>query len=300
MEWQQLEYFHTLAQVQHYTLAAGKLSLSQPALSRSIAKLEQELGIPLFDKQGRGVVLNAYGRMFQARISRILHEMTEAKREIFELENPEYGQISLAFLKSLGIRYVPYFVRSFLDRYPQVDFQLFQNSTQSMLEQLEYGSLDFCLSSMTETSSRIEWKQLWTEEMFIFVPNRHPLAHKQSITLRELSAEKFVVLKKGYSSRTVFDRLFSQLELSPIIAFEGEEASSIIGFVEAHLGITLLPQIAGMNMTNIARLSITDIPCERVIGLAWKKDKHLAPAACRFRDFLIDTCSTLDPADLQF
>lgn len=107
MEWQQLEYFHTLA--------AGKLSLSQPALSRSIAKLEQELGIPLFDKQGRGVVLNAYGRMFQARISRILHEMTEAKREIFELENPEYAQISLAFLKSLGIRYVPYFVRSFLE-----------------------------------------------------------------------------------------------------------------------------------------------------------------------------------------
>jgi DNA-binding transcriptional LysR family regulator len=291
MEWQQLEYFHTVAQVQHFTRAAKKLSISQPTLSRAISKLESELGIPLFDRQGRGVTLNPYGQMFYARTARILGEMAEAKRELFDLQNPGHGNISLAFLKSLGISYVPHLVRSFLDQYPQVNFRLFQNATQMMLDQLERGEVDFCLSSDTETRPGIEWVQLWTEEIFVFVPNSHPLAERQHVTLGEISGEKFIVLKQGYGSRTIFDQLFARIGMQPTIAFEGEEVVSVMGFVAANLGITLLPYIAGMDMMNVSRLSIADVRCERTIGFAWRRDKYLAPSANKFREFLIDAYS---------
>jgi DNA-binding transcriptional LysR family regulator len=76
-----------------------------------------------------------------------------------------------------------------------------------------------------------------------------------------------------------------------MIAFEGEEVVSVMGFVAANLGITLLPHIAGMDMMNVSRLSIADVRCERIIGLAWRRDKYLAPSAKKFREFLADSYS---------
>ena len=85
MEWQRLEYFQTLARVQHMTQAAEMLSISQPALSRSIAGLERDIGIPLFDRQGRSIILNRYGIMFLERVNRILKEMNDGLNEIQQL-----------------------------------------------------------------------------------------------------------------------------------------------------------------------------------------------------------------------
>ncbi|CAG7609007.1 HTH-type transcriptional regulator GltC [Paenibacillus solanacearum] len=291
MEWQQLEYFHTVAELQHFTMAARKLSVAQPTLSRSISKLESELGVPLFDRQGRGITLNAYGRMFHARTARILQEMQEAKQELLYLQNPDTGTVSLAFLKSLGISRVPKLVQGFLELYPNVTFQLYQNATRTMLDQLERGEIDFCLASMTESRPGIQWTELWTEELYVFVPHSHPLAGKQYVTLQDISGERFVVLKQGYSTRAILDQLFSEIGVEPLIAFEGEEVVSVMGFVSANLGIALLPQVDELGTMNVSRLSIADARCERRIGLAWREGRFIAPAAERFRNYLIEATS---------
>ena len=97
MEWQQLEYFVTVAKLEHMTRAAEALAISQPALSRSISKLEEELGVPLFDRQGRSIMLNRYGELFLYRVQRMRKEYEKAVLELQELNNPELGDVSLGF-----------------------------------------------------------------------------------------------------------------------------------------------------------------------------------------------------------
>jgi len=293
MEWQQLEYFHVVATLQHFTRAAEQLSITQPALSRSIAQLEKELGVPLFDRQRRSVVLNPYGQKFHEHTARILQEMKEAKRGLLGLQNPQFGDISIAFLKSLGISFVPRMVRSYLDLNPHVNFQLFQNSTSAMIDQLKRGEVDLILSSLADTTPEVEWTSLWTEEMFLFVHHRHPLAARENVSLGDILDEKFIVLKHGYGSRAIIDEMFASVNRRPNIAFEGEEVVSLLGFVSANLGVALLPQISGMNRKDLIKLPITDYRCERTIGLAWIHGKYLPPVVDRFRAFLIGYASTV-------
>lgn len=291
MEWQQLEYFYTVAQMQHFTEAARKLSISQPALSRSIAKLERELGIPLFDRQGRSVTLNRNGRQFYARTARIIQEMEEARRDLLDAQNPQYGNVSFAFLKSLGVHFVPRLIRDFLRQYPRVSFQLYQNSTSVMIEQLMRGEVDFCLSSHTTFPPEIVWSQLWTEQVYVFVHKDHPLAQQRTVALGQIADERFIVLKQGYGSREIFDRLVASTGIQPHIAFEGEEVVGILGFVAANLGIALLPELAGIRVQDVVKLTLADYPCNRTIGLAWRKEAYLGAAAQRFREFLIEYCA---------
>src|SRR5947208_2509200 len=102
VEWQQLEYFREVAQHEHITQAASQLSVSQPAVSRSIARLEHELGVPLFERQGRSVKLNRYGRAFLAHVERALAEVSEGQRELSDMVGPVRGTVAIGFIHVVG------------------------------------------------------------------------------------------------------------------------------------------------------------------------------------------------------
>lgn len=289
MEWQQLEYFKIVAETQHFTRAAEILSIAQPTLSRSISNLEAELGVPLFERLNRQVTLTRYGKIFYKRTCRVLHEISEAKHEIEKLIDPNHGTISLAFLQTLGASSVPNMIQHFMKEFPLIHFNLFQNSPNIILDQLEAGEIDFCLSAITEQRQRIEWIHLWDEEIFAFVASDHPLANRKSVSINELATYRFVTLKRGYTIRTVFDQIFQAIGIEPSITFEGEDAVSVLGFVCANLGITLLPKIQGLSMENLTQLSIMEPVFQRKIGLAWNKDRYLSPAAKRFQEYIQKT-----------
>lgn len=107
MEWQQLEYFRVVARLEHFGQAARELAISQPALSRSISKLEEELGVTLFDRMGRSVYLNSFGRVFLERVEKGLTEIAMGVQEIQHLKNPYTGTVALGFLQTLGITILP-------------------------------------------------------------------------------------------------------------------------------------------------------------------------------------------------
>ncbi|MBD2867825.1 LysR family transcriptional regulator [Paenibacillus arenilitoris] len=287
MEWQQLEYFQTVARMQHFTRAAEKLTISQPALSRSIANLEAELGVPLFDRQGRSIRLNRYGERFLKRADRALKEIQEGKEELAAYLDPDSGTVILSFLKSLGLSAVPNLLREFGRQAPHIRFELFQQSTRDMLDALEKGEADFALSSMTEFRGSVAWRRLWEEELYAYVPEGHPLASKPSIEIGELAEEPFIAVKKGYGLRTISDRLFEQAGIAPKITFEGEEVVTVLGFVSAGLGTSILPEMPDLVQSRAVRLRIAGAGSRRSIGLAWHKDGYLSPPAERFRSFLI-------------
>ncbi|MBP1932763.1 LysR family transcriptional regulator [Ammoniphilus resinae] len=287
MEWQQLEYFKTLARLQHVTRAAETLSISQSALSRSIARLEEELGVPLFNRQGRSIMLNQYGELFLKRVTRILMEFTAGKQELQDLLHPEYGEVALGFLHTLATSLIPDLLGSFRAHAPTIHFQLTQNHSYSLLEQLNAGKLDLCLiAEPTETKLPIQWIPLWSEEIFAILPLDHSLAGSESITLEEIAHESFIFLKKGYTLRQTTDDLFRQIGITPKILFEGDEVATAAGLVAAGLGVSLLPDVGNNN--KVAQVPIRKPKGQRVIGMALVKDRYMSPAATRFKEFVLN------------
>lgn len=291
MEWNQLEYFKVVAQLQHFTQAAKKLAISQPALSRSIAKLEEELGFPLFDRCGKSITLNQYGEIFLQHVELALQEITNGRQIIQDLLHPDHGTVSLAFLHSLGTNVVPTLLGRFRRLYPQIQFKLYQNGSTFILDQLSVGEIDLCLCASMPTKEAFGWTSLFTEELFVAVPVNHRLAARSHVQLQEIAGEPIVTFKKDYGLRILTDQLFKAAALQPDITFEGEEIMTVAGLVEAELGVALIPHIAGVDQIHIVFLPVSVPKCTRTIGMSWNKDKYLPPAAQKFKDFVIKSFS---------
>ncbi|MFD0698763.1 LysR substrate-binding domain-containing protein [Paenibacillus sp. GCM10027628] len=289
MEWQELEYFQTVARMEHMTRAAKLLCVSQSALSRSISRLEKELGVPLFDRQGRTITLNRYGQLFLNRVHRIMKEYEEGKHEIEDLLDEEAGEVALGFLHTLGSHHIPDLIAAFRRESPKIRFQLNQNSTASLLQQMREGTIDLCLLSSPndEGNSDIEWTQLWSEELFLFVQKQHRLADRGSVvSLQEIADEPMISFKSGYGLRNIIDTLCNEAGFTPKIAFEGEEVHTVAGLVAAGLGVALIPDVKGLGGNDVVKLSVSSQECRRNIGVVWVKERYLSPPAKRFIQFV--------------
>ncbi|WAH37593.1 LysR family transcriptional regulator [Alicyclobacillus dauci] len=287
MEFLQLKYFQTVAHLEHITKAAYQLQIAQPSLSKTIARLEEDLGVPLFDRQGRQIRLNEFGRAFLARVERAFMELNEGRREIRDLAGLNQGTVTLAV--SIP-RILPDLLGSFLAAYPKVHLRQYLESTASMKQQLENGEIDFCISSEPIESSDVVWQPLMTEEIFLVVPPDHRLAQRDSVVLSEVRDESFISMNAGYGFRHLTDRFCQQAGFTPNIFFAGDEPDVIGGLVRQGLGIAFVPALtwtaAAHRLPN--KLRITDPVCERTIGLAWSNRRYLSVAAKQFHTFVVN------------
>ncbi|GIN84507.1 putative HTH-type transcriptional regulator YybE [Heyndrickxia sporothermodurans] len=291
MEWHQIQYFQTVAKTEHITRAAELLSISQPALSRSISKLEEELGVPLFDRKGRNIILNRFGKMFLHRVERSIKEIEIGKAEIQDAIHPNHGIVSLAFLHSLGISFVPKIVSSFQSLYPNVKFQLNQASSLHVLEQLELGEIDVALLSLHQETKEIVREPLMVEELFLIVSIQHPLANRDEVDLKAIREEPFIAFKDGYGLRTITDDLCRQANFSPHVVFEGEEIGTVAGLVAAKLGVSLVPDLSILDKSKVKLIRVREPICKRTIGIAWKEGRYLSPVTKRFIHYVKDLSS---------
>ncbi|MGM9924995.1 MAG: LysR family transcriptional regulator [Bacillus sp. (in: firmicutes)] len=286
MEWQQLEYFRVVAKIQHFTKAAEILSISQPALTRSITKMEQELGIALFDRVGRTVRLNKYGELFLKHVEKALSEITAGIEEIQQLRNPYTGTVSFSFLLTL-MHIVPDIISHFTKRYPEMNLELHQSSSALSIQQLFDGEVDYCLIGPVDHDSNIIWRLLFEEELFVYVPADHPLAARTLISLAELREEHFISFKKGIGMRETTENYCKQVGFIPKIKFEGEDVSTVMSLVSSGLGVTLVPEFNGIASDKIKKIAVSHPSCCRAIGIAWLKGKALSPTAELFKDEVI-------------
>ncbi|GAF13907.1 LysR family transcriptional regulator [Bacillus sp. JCM 19046] len=288
MEWEQFRYFLTLAKLEHVTQAANELAITQSALSRSIARFESEIGVPLFDRRGRSLKLNAYGKRFKLRVESMQNEFEQGKQELQELLDPEKGNVAFGFLHSLSKEQIPQLIASFRVTHPSITFDLEQNASHLLVEQLESGRLDYCLISPNQlaTHPQIEFTALFKEDLFVYVPKNHFLAAQQSVTLTDIKDEAIVHLKQDFSLRHFVDDLFNHVGIEPEITFEGAEVDTVAGLVAAGLGISILPDIP-YKPANVVQLPLHSLKAQRVIGIASAKGRFLAPSALLFRDFLM-------------
>ncbi|HYZ15854.1 MAG TPA: LysR family transcriptional regulator [Candidatus Acidoferrum sp.] len=291
---QQLLYFRTAAQYEHVTRAADELEVSQSAVSRAIAQLEDELGVPLFERKKRGVGLNRFGQLFLEHVVRAHGELEEGRRALADAAGSAQGVVALGFLHSLGVDTVPRLLKAYRRHHPSVRFELQQDAGDTLMERLEDGTIDLCLS-MPELSERraVRWAALVQERLVLAVPRDHILAERRSVRLTELSeSNAFVACKPGNSLRTIFDQVCATASLKPTIAFEGTDVATLRGLVAAGLGIAILPS-AQRRASGIREVPISPGPPVRKIGIAWIVDRYLSRAAADFRDFVIEQMPTV-------
>jgi len=293
MLYKQLEYFRHVAETGNLTRASEQLFISQPALSRSIKNLEKELGVPLFDREGRIIKLNRYGNLFLEKVYESLNAIEEGQKNLSELVDPYTGTIRISFIHTLGNNLVPEAISKFRKYYPDVKFKFFQGTTGTVLEHIESGEVDLCFLMEADFPENISYETVKNEELFVIVPDSHPLASKTAISLSQLKHEPFIGFKKGVGLRTITDRLCEQSGFTPNIIFEGQQVGTVSGFVSAGLGVSLVPKNRGISEYNIKCIPVSSPKCYRHINLAWKKDTYTPKVIQTFKEFLYECISTI-------
>lgn len=287
MDLLQLRYFQTVARLEHISKAAKELHIAQPYLSKVISKLEEELGVSLFDRKGRQIKLNPLGTAFLKRVDTIFYELEEARRELTDMAGLEQGLITVA---GTSLQFHPDHIVSFLNHYPNCKFRLLKASTKEMIEKLENKEVDFCITSPPIERPGIECVHLKKEEIFLAVSTIHPFAGREWVGLSELENESFIALEKGYSMRDITDDLCQQVGFEPNIIFEVDEPSAMKYYVKANIGVMFTPESTlRLDMDDqLALVRIKDPYCYRTIGLSWSQKRYLSKAALQFRQFVID------------
>lgn len=290
MDWHQINYFQTVAKVQHMTQAAKQLSISQPALSRSISKLEDELGVQLFDRKGRNIYLNRYGKIFLKRVELSIQQIELGKQEIWDETHPDYGTISLAFLPSLGISRVPDIISAFQKIHPNVKFQLSQASNKQVFEILKARQADLALTALhkTQRDKDIVWEPILTEELFLAVSIHHPFATYDEIDLTMAKDEPFISFKSTNLLQIIIEDVCVQAGFSPKVVFRGEDVGTSAGLVGAKLGVSLIPDLHIIDKSKVKLLRVNNPICTRELGMAWLRDGYISPVVERFIEFIHD------------
>lgn len=287
---EELRWFVAVAERGRVTEAAEELHVSQPALSRALARLQAQLGVPLFDRRGRTLQLNRYGKLFRDHARRALAELDAARLGLADVTGAGRGLVPLAFLHTLGTWLLPALVSAYRAECPDVDFRLVQSGAGAMLQALRDGDVDLILTSPEPEEPGIAWVPLATEPLRLAVAPTHRLATRSRVRLAEVAEDPHVVIRAEYGLRAITDDLCRRAGFEPKVAFEGEDVATLRGLVAAGLGVAILPPLhaAGVEIAPpTPHLQVTDPGCQRTIGLAWDEARYRSPAVEAFRAFVM-------------
>ncbi|MFC8686768.1 LysR family transcriptional regulator [Brevibacillus porteri] len=285
MELLQLQYFLTVARMEHVTEAARSLHVTQSSLSKTIQRLEEDLGVPLFDRKGRKLRLNEFGSKFLCRVERALFELEQGKLELRDLSNPEHGTLELAVTTASTL---PHILREFRKKRPDIQFHVQMLTTQEMVTLLHRGEVDFCLSSPPIQEDDIECQIVYIDPILVAVPRGHRLADRNIISLIELKDESFVGVKRGYGTRDFVDAICKSAGFAPTYVYEGDEPARLIQLVEADIGIAFIPSTARDSREQIKYLQVENHELVREIALLRHKSRYISRAAQEFREVVVD------------
>lgn len=244
MELQQLRYVLAVARTGNFSRAAEQCHVSQPSLSQQIQKLEEELGEPLFDRLRQRAQLTPVGAAFVHRARRILDEVESAGREAREAKELASGTVCVGALPTIAPYLLPAVVGRFAALFPGVQIVVQEDTTARMLVMLAEGEVDFAIVSLPITDLRYDMETLFEEELLLAIPPRHRLARRKAITLAELEAERFILMKEGHClGDQVLDFCHRQ-DFRPTVSCRSAQIETVQALVAAGLGVSLVPRMA--------------------------------------------------------
>lgn len=285
MDLVQLKYFAAVAEAGHLTNAAKKLDVAQPALSVSIARLEKEVGVPLFDRVGRNIYLNRCGEIYLRYVEQALDIMQKAQNEV-ELHCQKMENVL-----NLGIVSKPFswkMLAEFKEQYPDSQIRQIEISADSVEEELRKENVDYVIASRLNSAPGLVGEVIREEPMMLAVSRDHPLAGRSRIRLRDAAGEEFINLPKEYEYRMVTDAMCQDAGFTANVTTECFHCH-MAEMVAAGKGVALVTrERAVQNRGNpcLAFLPIEDPQYTRNHYIMWKAGYHFNKMAREFRRFL--------------
>ena len=283
---EELEWFVALAESEHVTEAAAELGVSQPTLSRALARFEQQVGTPLFDRVNRRLRLNPYGQIMLEHARRSIAEMHSATERIGALRDPDSGRVRLAFLHSLASWYVPEQLRRFRRSAQGIAFDLFQGPARDVTQRVLNAQADIAITSPRPEVPGLVWHRLYEERLCLAVPWGHRLAARARMRLSAAAAEPFVAITSQAGLRQLTDELWAEDNIEPDIVFEATEIPTMEGFVAAGFGVAVVPTPRDGVEAKVVHVPLTNVGAKREVGLVWDQNRELSPPGQRFVTFL--------------
>jgi DNA-binding transcriptional LysR family regulator len=289
---EELRWFVVLAETEHVTDAAAELSVSQPTLSRALARFEREAGAPLFDRVHRRLRLNAYGEIMLEHARRSIAEMKSAGERIAALRDPDTGRVRLAFLHSLATWYVPEQLRRFRESAPAMGFDLFQGPANEITQRVLDGQSDIAITAPKPEAPAFIWRRLYVDQLCLAVPQGHRLATRAKVRLSAAAGEPFIALGEQAGLRQLTDQLLAEDGVHPDIVFEATEIPTVEGLVAAGFGVAVVPIPRDGRTSKAVHVPVSNSGAKREVGLVWDRDRMLPPPAKRFAEFLSNDASS--------
>ena len=287
MELRHLRYFVVVGEEQHYGRAARLLRVAQPALSRQIQDLEEDIGFKLFDRISRGVRISAAGKQFLEDARRILQQVDEAKMRAGRVARGLSGTLRVGFIESAswnGI--VPDSFRQFRKRQPDADLQLSPLSSLEQIEAIRSGRMDAgFVFNFPKTDRELDQVQVGSHYLVLAVPMGHPLTKLKRIRLRDLSEAAFIWFPRRLSP-AYYDRLMRECFRgglkSPHIVQEAADQATMLSLVSCGLGVGFVNEATHWRCPkDVVLLPVTDLKVPWPSSLIWRKDS-VSPLLAKF------------------
>ncbi len=276
MELRHLRYFIAVAEEENVTRAAERLHVSQPPLSRQIHDLEEELGVPLFDRTGKSLQLNAAGKVFLVEARAIIERVEQALQTVQALSDNHQQVIDVGYAPSLSVQILPQILRVFEQTQPLVRVRLHDLSSGEMQQGLRDGSLQAAFLALPRQAQRgdLSYNKLQSHPVCVAMPAHHPLAKKRKITLTELFGHRLV----GYNRQDYaeyhqwLESLSRAAQKKATLAEEYDSMTSLITAIESGRGIALVSKsLSCFSGPRLQYRPITPAPEPFHVAIAWRE-----------------------------
>lgn len=300
MEITQLHYFKIVAKYESFTRAAEELHITQSALSRSIAQLEGDIGIQLFErKKGGKITLNRNGRFFLTYVIQVLNTLENTVSAVKEMAGLERGVVNIALSEFVFIKHI---VLSFIKDHPDVRLSCCLQSNEQMRSSLDDGTLNFAICKEPIPGPDLVWTSLFQDRMCAIVPPGHPLSHRKSIHMAELSRDRFIISNLGYDMATGVVKMCNLAGFEPYIIYEGNGEDLCGRLVGEGYGVMVAPysinqgvRLMGVDQAELPSIPIEDGFAASEIGVVIKQGQFQSAAAMELYQRVVEFFTTLPP-----
>jgi DNA-binding transcriptional LysR family regulator len=287
---QELQAFVAVAERSSFRAAAEDLHLSQPALSRRIEKLETILGARLLERTTRHVSLTNVGRTFLEHSRAALDELEGAMLGVSDLATRRSGLVTVSCVPSAAYYFLPSVLREFSARYPRLRVRIIDEGANTVLNAVILARADFGISFIGTQETEVDFRAIFKERFVLAVRNDHPLATRKSVTWDELANERFMTVDKDSGNRLLMDAALAKSGKRSMSAFEVSHVLTLLGLVEAGLGVAAVPKLALPLTTHPTLVGVPLIKptVSRTLGLISRHGHTLSPAAAVLYGMLKD------------
>lgn len=280
----QLRYFVTLAKEEHYTKAALKLHITQPSLTHAIHLMEDELGVSLFKRKGRNIVLTKYGKLFLNDVEPIITHLDDSIKDIKEIAQGK-ETLNIGFVRRLGMSYIPQIISSFKNE--NISFQCQTGFSYDLIHSLKEHNLDIVFCSYVQ-DQEIDFIPIVKQEFYVIVSLHHPLSIYDEIELKEIENYPFIAFTKNSGIRPMIDHILEKKSVKPSIKMEIDEDEVVGGFVGHDLGTAIVPDMAVYDLLPIKKIKIKDLEEQQIFYMAYLKEKEKSKAFNQFVRYVLN------------